>query len=592
MILQFLDSYYQRLESSGDDSLVMPGYSRQNITFCIVLKANGELVDITDERDATGKKPVPKRMQVLGVSKPSGSGINPCTLWDNMAYLLGFKVDDNKPERTRQTFDASRDYHLALKSEINDPEFEAVCQFMSAWDPERAKEFPVLKELSTGFGLFRIVNESHYVHESKRVSDWWSSKLVEQAELHDGKSADADREMQCLISGKRAAIARIHEPKIQGVNGAQSAGALLVSFNFDAAESYGRKQSFVAPVSQEASFRYAVALNKLLDRGGGRRLQIGDATTVFWTAESAPIENSFTGLLDPGSVENEELKARLLNTLSKISKGEFPTELGEPQSDFYVLGLSPNAARISIRFWWRGTIEQIVRNIGLHFQDLAIAKPPNAPEYPALWQILGETARESKDIPPNLSGAIMRSILEGIDYPSVLFQCLMRRIKADSDIPTIRAAAIKASLNRSFRLNPSSSVLSRSLEMSLNKDRPEIAYQLGRLFAILEKTQEDSSGGSLNATIKDRFFSAASATPAMVFPRLIRLNQHHVGKLSSKAFQVSAEKRTQEVFDRIDSFPSHLNMKEQGLFAIGYYHQRQDFFTKKEKNPVATDAVS
>lgn len=281
MILQFLDSYYQRLAASGDNSLVMPGYSRQNITFCIVLKANGELVNITDERDATGKKPVAKKMQVLGGGKPPGQGINPCTLWDNMAYLLGFKVDDDKPERTRQTFDASRDYHLALKSEINDPEFEAVCQFMSAWDPERAKEFPVLKELSTGFGLFRIVSESHYVHESKRVSDWWSSKLVEQVELPDGKSADVDREMQCLISGKRAAIARIHEPKIQGVNGAQSAGALLVSFNFDAAESYGRKQSFVAPVSQEASFRYAVALNKLLDRGGGRRLQIGDATTVF-----------------------------------------------------------------------------------------------------------------------------------------------------------------------------------------------------------------------------------------------------------------------------------------------------------------------
>ena len=398
--------------------------------------------------------------------------------------------------------------------------------------------------------------------------------------------------MQCLISGKRAAIARIHEPKIQGVNGAQSAGALLVSFNFDAAESYGRTQSFVAPVSQESSFRYAVALNRLLDRNGGRRVQIGDATTVFWTAQSAPIENAFTGLLDPGSVEDENLKGTLLKTLSRISQGEFPPELGDPQTEFYVLGLSPNAARISIRFWWHGTIEQIVRNIGIHFQDLTIVKPPNAPTHPALWQILRETARESKDVPPNLSGAIMRSILEGIDYPAVLFQCLMRRIKADSDIPPIRAAAIKACLNRSFRLNPQFPVLSRSLEMSLNKDRPEIAYQLGRLFAILEKTQEDSSGGTLNATIKDRFFSAASATPAMVFPRLIRMNQHHVGKLASKSYQVNAEKRTQEVFERIDSFPNNLNMKEQGLFAIGYYHQRQDFFTKKEKEPVAVDAAS
>lgn len=176
MILHFLDSYYQRLASAGDDSVVMPGYSRQNITFCITLKANGELVDITDERDATGKKAVPKKFQVLGAGKPSGSGINPCTLWDNMAYLLGFKVDDEKPERTRQTFEASRDQHLALKSEINDPEFDAVCSFMSTWHPKRASEFPILKELATGFVLFRIVSETHYVHESKRVNEWWQAE--------------------------------------------------------------------------------------------------------------------------------------------------------------------------------------------------------------------------------------------------------------------------------------------------------------------------------------------------------------------------------------------------------------------------------
>jgi len=592
MILQLLDSYYQRLADSGDDSLVTPGFSRQNITFCITLSTSGELIDITDERDASGKKPVARKVQVLGTGKPSGSGINPCTLWDNMAYLLGFKVEDEKPERTRQTFEASRDQHRAMQQEINDPEFDAVCAFMASWNPERSADFPILKDLATGFGVFRIVHETHYVHQSKRVSNWWRSKLDEEnvgSATPPGDSADA---MQCLISGKRSTIARIHEPKIQGVNGAQSAGALLVSFNFDAAESYGRTQSFVAPVSEESTFRYAVALNKLLDRNGSRRLQIGDSTTIFWTSESAPIEDAFINLISPGTVEDAVLKAKLLKTLTRISRGEFVPELGDPETEFYVLGLSPNAARISIRFWWRGTIELILSNIGLHFKDLEIVKPANAPEYPALWQILSETARESKDVPPNLSGAMMRSILQGIDYPAVLFHCLMRRIKADSNIAPVRAAAIKACLNRSYRLNPRLSILTRSLEVSLNKDRPEIAYQLGRLFAILEKTQEDSSGGGLNATIKDRFFSAASATPAMVFPRLIRMNQHHVGKLGSKAFQVNAEKRTQEVFERIDSFPSNLNMKEQGLFAIGYYHQRQDFFTKKEKESVVEEIAT
>jgi len=579
LILQHLESYYVRLslESDSDESLVVPGFSRQNITFSVELNSDGSLATIRDARDASGKKPVPTKMRVLGGGKPSGSGMNPCFLWDNTSYMLGFKTDDENPERTRQVFEAFRDKHLELQQEIQDPEFDAVCTFLRTWEPRIAVEQTVLKELSNGFGVFHIVGQTHNVHESPTVAKWWS----EQLENAEGTAED-EAALQCLVTGEFKPIARIHEPKIQGVNGAQSAGALLVSFNFKAAESYGREQSYVGPVAKDAAFRYAVALNRLLDRSNNRRIQIGDATTVYWTAKKAPIEETFLGLIDPGSIEDETLKSQLNATLNRISKGQNVTELGEAETEFYVLGLSPNAARLSVRFWWRGTIGEVLSRIGQHFDALSIVKPPNANAFPSLWQILRETARESKDIPPNLSGAVMRSILEGIDYPSLLFHSLIRRIKADSEISPVRAAAIKACLNRSHRLGTFHSPLNSRLEMSLNKDRPEPAYQLGRLFAALEKTQDDAFKGSLNASIKDRFFSAASATPAMVFPRLIRMNQHHIGKLESKSFQVNAEKRVQEIMANVDQFPKHLSMTEQGLFAIGYYHQRQDFFTKKD----------
>jgi CRISPR-associated protein Csd1 len=577
MILQQLASYYGRLVESGDDSLVIPGFSLQNVTFRIELELDGTLVMISDARNATGKKPVPTKMQLLGSSKPSGQGINPCFLWDNTAYTLGFKLKDEKPERTRQAFEAFRDKHIAFKPEIDEPEFDAVCEFLKKWDPEKANDFPILEDVATGFGVFHIVGQTHDVHKNKKIEAWWKKQIA----LASPNEPDSNF-MQCLITGVSSKIARIHDPKIKGVNGAQSSGALLVSFNFDAAESYGREQSFVAPVSEDAAFRYSVALNRLLDGANKRRIQIADATTVFWTDQQAPIEEILPGLVDPGSVEDEGLNAKLKSILGRLSRGQPAPELGAEDTEFFVLGLSPNAARISVRFWWRGTIGEVSDRFGMHYSDLAISKPKDSPEFPSIWQILRETARESKDIAPNLSGAILRSILVGAEYPTILFQSLIRRTKVDRNINSIRAAGIKACLNRSFRFGNFQSPLTSELEMVLNPNRPEASYQLGRLFAVIEKTQNDAFKGSLNTTIKDRFFSAASATPAAVFPRLIRMNQHHSAKLEIKSHQICAEKRMQEIISKLDGFPSHLSMADQGLFAIGYYHQRQDFFTKKE----------
>lgn len=573
MILQALNQYYERLESDPDVDIAPFGYSRQKISFCVVLNDDGTLHEIVEETDGNAEKPRPKSLIVLGGAKPPGAGINPCFLWDNTGYMLGFKPDDDKPERTLQTFEAFRAKHLELKSVIDDLEFGAVCSFLQSWTPENATNHSTLLGVSSGFGVFRIRGTTHYVHQRQAVKDWWNSQL--------GSADVSVVEGLCLVTGRIGRVAATHEPQIKGVNGQQPGGALLVSFNAKAYESFGREQSFNAPVSESAAFQYCTALNHLLRQGGGK-IQIGDATTVYWTESPSPMEEFFSFVADPAKVsaEDEAQKQKIQTTLQRIVQGESVEDLalGDGDTQFYVLGLSPNAARLSIRFWYVSTLTEMVAALRQHFSDLAIVRSSDRdPEFPAMWQLLRETVRESKDIPPLLSGAVMRAILTGSPYPQMLHSAILRRIRADRVVNSVRAGMLKACLNRNSRTGISP--LMKDISMSLDPDRPEPAYQLGRLFAELEKTQEDALPG-INATIKDRYFGAASATPASVFPRIIRGSQHHLGKLEYRS-KIHREKQIQEICGRLNGFPSHLNLNDQGLFALGYYHQRQAIFTKK-----------
>jgi CRISPR-associated protein Csd1 len=571
MILQALNSYYERLENDPNVDIAPFGFSRQKIAFCITLNRDGSLHSIDDIRDSNGTKRWPKSMIVCGNAKSPGAGINPGFLWDNPAYMLGYKPDDPKPQRTRESFDAFVKRHLDAQNEINDPEFSAVCQFLKSWKPSDAQNHQAIIEVGTGFGVFRCRAAHHFVHELPAVTQWWRKQ--------QGPTDDSDELVigQCLVTGERDRLARLHEPKIKGVWGTQSAGAALVSFNLDAFESYGKEQSVNSPVGEAAAFQYCTALNHLLQPGGKQQIQIGDATTVFWTERPTSAESIFGLVFDP-LAEDEALNAEVHSILRRISDGDYPSDLGDPRTPFYVLGLSPNAARISVRFWLESTLDEVIAHLREHFADLRIIRSERDPEFPPAWQILRETAREAKDIPPLLGGAVMRSILLGLPYPSMLLSSLVRRIRADREVRYLRAAAIKACLNRNtrFRIDP----LDKELDMSLDSKRPEPTYHLGRLFAELEKAQEDALPG-IKATIKDRYFSAASATPATVFPRLIRMSQHHLGNLESGS-RTYREKRIQEIVGNVAHFPAHLSLRDQGLFAIGYYHQRQDIFTKKQ----------
>lgn len=591
MILQALNELYERLADDDSYELPRPGYSTQKVSFCVVLKPDGTLVDIQDARitrTETTKAGKEKTTQfsrpvlVLGQAKDAGPGLNPCFLWDNSVYMLGYKKDDEKPDRTAKACAEYRKKHIAFEKEINIPAFSAVCRFLESWTPAKALEYKAgLDEFAaTGFGVFQIQGATNYVHQMPAIKEWWA----QQQNTEEPKLT-----AQCLVTGETLPIAQTHKPAIKGVNDSQPGGALLVSFNFKAVESYGKEgddtgQAFNSPISQTAVFNYANALNTML--GGPQshrhRVVIGDATTVFWTEKATAAESLFADFVQGNAPEEGEAlqdkalatRLRMFMEILRQGGGSELTKLGDdPQTKFFILGLSPNAARLSVRFWHVATLGQMVDKLKAHYDALRLRRSSDKdPEFPAVWQILRQTGRESKDIPPLLSGPLMRAILTGSRYPQGLFSAVLTRIRADHEITFLRACIFKAFLIRNHQLD---------IPMSLDTTRTEPAYLLGRLFAALEKTQEDALPG-LNATIRDRFYSAASATPGTVFPRLLRTYQHWLSKLEG-GYRVNRERAVQQIMAGLNDMPGHLALEGQGLFAIGYYHQRQDFFTKKDK---------
>lgn len=586
MILQSLNDLYTRLAADPDYEIAPPGFSPQKISFRVVIKPNGELFAIDDARTPNDKgKPLSTPMLVPGEAKPSGSGINPCFLWDNQTYLLGRQPDDKRDGFGQERFDAFRDRHLSVEKEINDSQFSAVCRFLETWSPSRIAEFAQLNDLGAGFGVFQIQGERLHVHEQSAVLKWWNARQATDG----GENAAV---AQCLISGDQAPIARLH-PKIKGVSGAQSAGASIVSFNDSAYESFGKTQSFNSPVGEEVAFRYGTALNSLLTGPKSRRhrLRIGDTTTVFWTEKPTAVEDVFAELLGGGSqaveeAQSEKERSTAERLLRAIRDGSHFQDFGdELKTPFYILGLAPNAARLSVRFFHRSTIEDLLKKLHAHHAAMQIVREftePKGkrfpdPEFPAIWQILRETARVSDEVPPLLGGALARAIIEGSPYPEALLSAVIRRIHADRQIHYLRAATIKAVLTRNHKYQ---------IPFMLDPTKNDTAYRLGRLFAALEKTQEDALG-PVNAGIRDRFYGSASATPASVFPRLLRTYQHHLGKVNVGQ-KIRREQLIQEILEPVQDFPSQLNLQKQGLFAIGYYHQRKDLFTKKPTEEPAT----
>ncbi|MBP3302578.1 MAG: type I-C CRISPR-associated protein Cas8c/Csd1 [Opitutales bacterium] len=588
MILQELCNLYDRLKDDPAYEIPKPGYSLQKISFIVVLNPNGTLFDIQDARTQRGKKFVPREIFVPGTSKPSGSGLNPCILWDNAAYLLGFFEPKNpseisndekkKIERAPKAFESSRAAHIALSEKISAPQFQAVASFFESWNPEKLTEElkAKLRPCSVNFGVFQVLGESRFVHDIPEIY---------QA-LECQNSADAQgsiEKAQCLISGRIADIAELHAPAIKGVPGAQSAGAMLVSYNWNAATSYGKKNGGNAPVSREAASAYCLTLNALL-RKENHKFRLGDSTVVFWTGKKAAIENDFAFLLDTQSTQDDTKLQQIEAFLKNLRNADSPqTALAQSgysdsaETPFFMLGISPNAARLAIRFWHAGTLGKFLENLREHHRVMHLQRRGDKdPEFVPLWQILLQTARDKDGIPPLLGGALLRSVIENLPYPQALIRLVLNRIRVDGQINYVRASVLKAFLTRNKK---------QQITMSLDITNTRPAYLLGRLFAVLEKTQKEAIPGA-NSGIRERFYASASATPRTAFPILLRTFPHHLAKLD-KAREIFYSKLAQQILDGVNAaagFPAHLNLEAQGLFAIGYYQQWNAFFAKKENS--------
>ncbi len=582
MILQALEAYYRRKQADPDPSRRLPAFGLEDkeIPFLLELDAAGKLLNIVDTRSGEDKKKAAQRFLVpQGVKKTSGVAAN--VFWDNAEYVLGLpdakKLADSQSkgkeaeyrERLSEMRAAFRQ-RIADLSVKDDTGVQAVLAFLDALDLPMLARFAAFADIEAANPVlsFRLNGSPELVCQRPAIT----VALAAQPE--------SEPDGVCLVSGQPAAIERLH-PAIKGVWGAQTSGANIVSFNLDAFRSYGKEQGANAPLGKPATFAYTTALNHLLARDSRQRIQVGDAATVFWAEEAHDLENAMVDLFGDPPKDKPDQNADAIKALyAAIASGQF--SVGGMGTRFHVLGLSPNAARISIRFWETATAADLAKRIAQHFDDIAIAHAPHDPAHLSLFRMLTGVALLNKadNIPPNLGGDVLRAILEGLPYPATLLNLAVQRCRAEQKPTYARAAAIKASLNRSIRFRNSQE---KEFTVMLDPSNTIPAYRLGRLFAALEKIQEDASPG-LNATIRDRYYGAASSTPAVVFPTLLRLSKHHLGKLSP-GLAITRERLIGEVMDGFDAatFPPRiLPLPDQARFALGYYQQRQAFFTKSE----------
>ena len=573
MILQALCEYYQRKASDPENGVAPEGLGYVEIPFLIRLDSQGNFIDIEDTRVPNGKILVGKKFLVLADVGRTRQ-VKPNRLWDKADYSLGLPISSS----AKDVEDAHERHSLFVNVLKNPkiaeiPQVKAVLAFFSNDPIEK-----ILSHLGNDNEKWKIITQKNSIL-SFIIDDVpiCSIPCIRQA-LLDSEEADMTSGI-CLITGEQALITKTH-PKISNVS---SKRAAIVSFNEPSFSSFKKEQNLNAPVSKSATFTYTEALNMLLDKKSRNKMQVGDMTMVFWSEKPNQLEDFFSALWSIPTKDNPDADIEAVRKLySSIKTGVF---IQDSNTHFYLLGLSPNAARLAIRYWQIGTVDDVSQKIKQHFDDLEIVKPNKDNGRCALMPMLGSIVRKLDDLPPNLCGDVVKAVLQGTPYPQSLLQMILRRIRTDfSAYPSderMRAALLKAFLNRKHRFNKTTD---KEITVSLDTTNQNIGYLLGRLFAALEKLQEEAQPG-INVTIKDRYYGAASSTPCMVFSQLFKLKNHHLAKLENSGLKVYFEKLIGEITDGIssDGLPAHLNLDDQARFAIGYYHQRQDFFKSKEE---------
>lgn len=626
MIIQSLCRYYDILAEDEDAEIPSPGYSSRKVSFSLVLSPKGELLYIVDLR--TDEKRSQPRVMDVPLEEVRSSGIAPNVLCENAKYVFGVeklkKKDFEKKFLKSSSKNKSSDYNILVETEkdvvlvhpqsrdcfeafkerqhklfdtLDDSGIRALFTFLDTWNPEEICEHPKITEylddlLSGGNCVFEC--DGVYLHRKPSVMEAW-----EQYSLKSG--GDEKVTAQCLVTGQLDPIARIHQ-KIKGVAGAQSSGASLVSFNDDSFCSYGKnkgeKKGLNAPVSESAMFKYTTALKYLLAHTEYHQ-RIADTTVVYWAETSGTTCENLASLLlappetfdrdrskdssDPEKVQDWQKIELIGDILEKVRKGQkiHFDDIGEnPEASFYMLGLAPNNARLAVRFWHEDHFGNFIERVTRHHLDMEIVKgdydPPYISVYRLLWQTVPSNS-EKKAASPLLGGLLIRSILNGTPYPIQMYTAMISRAKVERSMNSTKAGFIKAYLLRLARAGMSN-LQEDMITVSLNEENQNVPYRLGRLFAVLEKVQTDTNRET-KSTITSKYFSSASTTPAVVFPVLLKLAQHHISK-SEWGFKTT--KDIEETLAGVDEFPAYLNLEDQGMFMLGYYHQRKAFYTKKE----------
>ena len=584
MILQALTRYYEDLRTQG--KIDAPGWSPAKISFALYLNENGELTQVvpTMEEVPKGKKTVLQpQSKPLPAPVKRASNIASNFLWDNSSYLLGID-QKGKPERSRECFAAAARLHHEILDGVDSPVARAILAFFDTWKVENAAEHPALAgqldEITAGGNLLFRVDEA-YPQKDAAICEAWRR-------YRESSAADAVR-MQCLVTGGEDEITAVH-PSVKGVRDAQSSGAALVSFNAPAFCSYGHEQNFNAPVGKYAAFAYTAALNHLLADKENVQL-IGDTTVVCWAEGAEDVYQDF-GMAalfggEKAGLSDNDLRA----ALKRLADGLPCEDLGiDPNRPFYILGLAPNAARLSVRFFLRDSFGALMKNINDHYERMEIVRPSYKKfSYLPLWAMLRETVNlNSRDkVPsPAMAGATARAVFSGGRYPASLLEATMLRIRAEQDnaekriykITAGRMAIIKAY----YLKNPHEDCPKEVLTVSLNESSTDTAYTLGRLFSVYEAVQQSANPG-INATIKDKYFNSAAAMPASIFPVLNNLYQKHLRKLEAGQ-RVYYDKQVMALKSILgESYPARMTLAQQGSFDLGYYHQTQKRYTKKEE---------
>ena len=571
MILQALARYYEDLAAQG--KIARPGWAKAKISYALCINERGELEQVIPQLENTGgKKPQPRQFELPAPVKRT-VGIAPNFLWDNSTYLLGIDAK-GKPERSIQCFEACARLHHQLLDGVDSRFAKSILAFFDGWDPSAARVHPALQDdldtVTAGANLLFYMDGT-FAQQDEAICRAWQA-YYDHAE---------GKKRQCLVTGAMDVIEQLH-PAIKGVDGAQPTGANIVSFNAPAFCSYGQEQSYNAPVGKHAAFAYTTALNHLLaDRENVQK--IGDTSIVCWAEGAEPQYQALTFAALFGKEEESLSEADVRNAVKRLADGKPVEEFRlDPERPFYILGLAPNAARLSVRFFYRDTFGKLMKNVNAHHERMEIVKPSYEKyETLPLWAMLRETVNPNardKNASPVMAGATARAIFAGSRYPAALLEQTMLRIRAERNINRGKAAIIKAYYLR----NATEDCPKEVLTVALNEASTNPAYTLGRLFSLYEAVQEAANPG-INTTIKDKYFNSAASTPATIFPILGNLSQKHLRKLETGR-RIWYEKQIAALKGVLgEEYPARMTLPQQGSFDLGYYHQTQKRYEKEEK---------